>query len=64
MSAVRVIVVGAPEFVVKGTLEEVDHRLSEAARSREQFAWFEEEDTDARIGINPTQVAAISIADD
>jgi hypothetical protein len=63
MEATRVIVTGARQpFVVKGSLDEVGRKLSEAARTREQFAWFEEEDSDARVGINPGKVAAISAA--
>jgi hypothetical protein len=65
MDATRVIVTGAREhFFVKGSLDEVGRKLSEAARAHEQFAWFVEESTDTRVGINPVQVAAISAAGD
>ena len=47
-------------FTVEGTLDEVEKRLSDAARSGQaRLAWFKEQDTDSSIGINPAHVAAL-----
>jgi hypothetical protein len=64
MNTTRVLLGGArQDFVVKGSLDDVGRKLSDAARAHEQFAWFEEEDTDARVGINPAHVTAVTAAD-
>jgi hypothetical protein len=47
-------------FTVKGTLEEVEKGLSDAARSGQaRLAWFNEHGTDASVGVNPAHVAAL-----
>jgi hypothetical protein len=51
-------------FVVEGALEEVERKLSDAARSgASRLAWFEAEDTEGSLGINPTHVATLRAAD-
>jgi hypothetical protein len=47
-------------FTVEGTLDEVEKRLSDAARSGQaRLAWFKEHGTDSSVGINPAHVAAL-----
>ena len=47
-------------FTVEGPLEEVERRLSDAARSgRSRLAWFTEHDTDGEIGVNPVHIAIL-----
>ena len=47
-------------FTVEGTLDEVEKRLSDAARSGQaRLAWFKEQGTDSSVGINPAHVAAL-----
>ena len=47
-------------FTVEGPLEEVERRLSDAARSgQSRLAWFTEYDTDGKIGVNPVHVAIL-----
>jgi hypothetical protein len=47
-------------FVVEGTLEEVESKLSNAARSgQSRLAWFTEYGTDALVGVNPAHVAVL-----
>jgi hypothetical protein len=47
-------------YTVRGTLDEVERDLSDAARSGQaRLAWFKEHPTDGSIGINPTHVAAL-----
>ena len=47
-------------FTVDGTVEEVEKRLSDAARSgQSRLAWFSELGADTRVGINPDHVATL-----
>jgi hypothetical protein len=49
-------------FVVEGTLDEVEGKLSDAARSgQSRLAWFTEHGTDASVGVNPAHVATLRI---
>jgi hypothetical protein len=51
-------------FVVEGTLEEVERKLSDAARSgASRLAWFTAEGTDGSLGINPSHVASLKAAE-
>jgi hypothetical protein len=48
---------------VAGKLEEVEKKLSDAARSgQSRLAWFTEEDTDHRVGVNPAHVASLRVS--
>ncbi len=50
-------------FIVEGKLEEVEKKLSDAARSgQSRLAWFVENDG-ASVGINPDHVATLRIRD-
>ena len=47
-------------FTVEGTLDEVEKRLSDAARSGQaRLAWFKEHGAESSVGINPVHVAAL-----
>jgi hypothetical protein len=47
-------------FRVEGSLEEVERKLSDAARSgQSRLAWFTEHETDRGIGVNPAHVAVL-----
>ena len=47
-------------FTVEGTLDEVEMRLSDAARSGQaRLAWLKEQGTDGPVGVNPAHVAAL-----
>jgi hypothetical protein len=49
-------------FVVEGTLDEVEGKLSDAARSgQSRLAWFTEQGTDSSVGVNPAHVATLRI---
>jgi hypothetical protein len=52
--------VNADVFTVKGTLEEVEKELSDAARSGQaRLAWFKERRSDVPVGVNPAHVTAL-----
>ena len=47
-------------YSVEGTLDEVERRLSDAARSGQaRLAWFKDHSTAESIGINPAHVVAL-----
>jgi hypothetical protein len=47
-------------FVVEGSLDEVERKLSDAARSgASRLAWFTAEDVESRVGINPGHVVTL-----
>jgi hypothetical protein len=47
-------------FTVEGSLDEVEKRLSDAARSgQSRLAWFQERGKDDAIGVNPAHVVAV-----
>lgn len=47
-------------FTVEGTVDEVEKRLSDAARSGQaRLAWFKEHSTEGSVGINPAHVATL-----
>jgi hypothetical protein len=51
-------------FVVHGTLDEVEAKLSDAARSgQSRLGWFTEQGTDAPVGVNPAHVASLKLAE-
>ena len=51
-------------FVVQGTLDEVESKLSDAARSgQSRLAWFTEYGTDGSVGVNPAHVASLKVAE-
>jgi hypothetical protein len=51
-------------FVVEGTVDEVEAKLSNAARSgQSRLAWFTEHGTDGSVGINPAHVASLKVSE-
>ena len=47
-------------FLVEGALDEVESKLSDAARSgQSRLAWFTEYRTDGSVGVNPAHVAVL-----
>jgi hypothetical protein len=47
-------------FTVEGTLDEVESKLSDAARSgQSRLAWFKEQGTDGSVGVNPAHVVTL-----
>jgi hypothetical protein len=47
-------------FTVEGTLDEVESKLSDAARSgQSRLAWFKERGTDGSVGVNPAHVVTL-----
>jgi hypothetical protein len=51
-------------FTVEGTLDEVESKLSDAARSgQSRLARFTEYGTDGSVGVNPAHVAALKVGE-
>jgi hypothetical protein len=51
-------------FTVEGTLDEVEGKLSDAARSgQSRLAWFTEYGTDGSVGVNPTHVTSLKVSE-
>ena len=49
-------------FTVEGTLDEVESKLSDAARSGQSpLAWFTEYGTGGSVGVNPIHVAILKV---
>jgi len=50
-------------LVVEGTIEEVEAKLSDAARSgQSRLAWFTEHGTEGSVGVNPAHVASLRVS--
>jgi hypothetical protein len=51
-------------LTVEGTLDEVESKLSDAARSgQSRLAWFTEYGTDGSVGVNPAHVTSLKISE-
>jgi hypothetical protein len=51
-------------LTVEGTLDEVEKRLSDAARSGQaRLAWFKERSAEGSVGVNPAHVATLSASE-
>jgi hypothetical protein len=51
-------------FTVEGALDQVERKLSDAARSgQSRLAWFTEYGTDESVGVNPAHVASLKLSD-
>ncbi len=47
-------------FVVEGTVDDVESKLSDASRSGQaRLAWFTEYGTNDSVGVNPAHVASL-----
>jgi hypothetical protein len=64
VSYAEIRLVNGDVFTVEGTLEEVESKLSDAARSgQSRLAWFTEHGTDGSIGIHPAHVASLKVSE-
>ena len=60
MSAPEIRLTGGDRVIVKGTIEQVEKLLSDAARSgQSRLAWLTELDADRPIAVNPTHVISL-----
>ncbi len=51
-------------LTVQGTLDEVESKLSDAARSgQSRLAWFTEYGTDDSVGVNPVHVTSLKVSE-
>jgi hypothetical protein len=51
-------------FTVEGTWDELESKLSDAARSgQSRLAWFTEYGTDGSVGVNPADVATLKVGE-
>ena len=51
-------------FTVEGALDEVESKLSDAARSgHSRIAWFTEYGTDGPVGVNPAHVTTLKVSE-
>ena len=51
-------------FTVEGTSDEVESKLSDAARSgQSRLAWFTQYGTDGSLGVNPVHVATLKVSE-
>ena len=51
-------------FAVEGQLEEVEKKLSDAARSgQSRLAWFTEQGSGEQVGVNPDHVATLRVSE-
>jgi hypothetical protein len=51
-------------LTVEGTSDEVENKLSDAARSgRSRLAWFTQYGTDGSLGVNPVHVATLKVSE-
>jgi hypothetical protein len=51
-------------LTVEGTLDEVENKLSNAARSgQSRLAWFAEHGTDGSLGVNPAHVTTLKVSE-
>ena len=60
MGSAEIRLLNGDAFTVNGSLQEVEKRLSDAARTgQSRLAWFTELGTDAPVGVNPDHVATL-----
>ena len=61
MGYAEIKLVNGDAFTVEGTLDEVEKKLSDAARSSQsRLAWFTEHGTGGSFGVNPAHVASLT----
>jgi hypothetical protein len=60
MDLAEVRLLNGDVFTVEGALDEVESKLSDAARSgQSRLAWFTEHGTDGSVGVNPAHVVTL-----
>ena len=63
MTSIDVHMANGESLKVKGTLQEAEKALEDAARSgQSRLAWMIDAETETPIGINPAQVTSIRAA--
>ena len=64
MAHAEIRLLNGDAFTVEGTLDEVESKLSDAARSgQSRLAWFTEYGTDDSVGVNPAHIASLKISE-
>jgi hypothetical protein len=64
MTYAQIRLLNGDTYTVEGTLEEVEKKLSDAARSgQSRLAWFKEQGIDTAVGINPSHIAALKASE-
>ncbi len=64
MSHAEIGTIGGQVICVKGSLSEVEKKLSDAARSgRSRFAWLTDETSGLQVGINPDHVVSLRLGE-
>jgi hypothetical protein len=64
MTYAQIRLVNGDTYTVEGTLDEVEKKLSDAARSgQSRLAWFKEQGIDTPVGINPSHIAALKASE-
>jgi hypothetical protein len=64
MTYAEIKLVGGDLLTVSGTLEEVEKKLSDSARSgQSRLAWFTEHGTEASVGVNPANVISLRVSE-
>ena len=64
MAYAEVKLLNGDVVVVEGALDEVESKLSDAARSgQSRLAWFTEYGTDGSVGVNPAHVASLKVSE-
>ena len=60
MACAEIKLANGDVLTIDGTVEEVERKLSDAARSgQSRLAWFVKHGTDESVGVNPDQVATL-----
>jgi hypothetical protein len=60
MDYAEIKLIDGDAFTVEGTLDEVEKKLSDAARSgQSRLAWFTERGTGGSVGVNPDHVVTL-----
>jgi hypothetical protein len=64
MAYAEVRLLNGDVFTVEGSLDEVESKLSDAARSgQSRLAWFTEYGTDDSVGVNPAHLASLKASE-
>jgi hypothetical protein len=64
MAYAEVRLLNGDVFTVEGSVDEVESKLSDAARSgQSRLAWFTEYGTDGPVAVNPAHVASLKASD-
>jgi hypothetical protein len=64
MGYVEIRLMNGDAFAVEGQMDEVEKKLSDAARSgQSRLAWFTEQGSDESVGVNPDHVATLRVSE-